>query len=72
MRDVIKSFSTINFPLLIFSFLFYFLFGYLLYAALFAAVGSAVDSEADAAIPVASYSPAYICYCNEPVYYQSS
>lgn len=47
MRGIIKSFSSINFGVMIFSFLFYFLFGYLLYAALFAAVGSAVDSEAD-------------------------
>lgn len=47
MRGIIESFSSINFGVMIFSFLFYFLFGYLLYAALFAAVGSAVDSEAD-------------------------
>jgi ABC-2 type transport system permease protein len=47
MRGVIESISSINFGVMICSFLFYFLFGYLLYAALFAAVGSAVDSEAD-------------------------
>ncbi|MFA4853093.1 MAG: ABC transporter permease [Bacteroidales bacterium] len=47
MRDMLASFSSINFGVMICSFLFYFLFGYLLYAALFAAVGSAVDSEAD-------------------------
>lgn len=42
--DMIHS---INFGVIIFSFVFYFLGGYLLYAALFAAIGSAVDSEAD-------------------------
>jgi ABC-2 type transport system permease protein len=42
--DIIRS---INFKVMIFSFLFYFLAGYLLYASLFAAIGSAVDSEAD-------------------------
>lgn len=44
VHDII---STINFPLILFSFAFYFLGGYLLYAALFAAIGSAVDNEAD-------------------------
>lgn len=44
IHDII---STINFPLILFSFAFYFLGGYLLYAALFAAIGSAVDNEAD-------------------------
>lgn len=39
--------QSINFPLIIGSFLFYFLGGYLMYGALFAAIGSAVDSEAD-------------------------
>jgi ABC-2 type transport system permease protein len=47
MDDVMKSFSSINFAVIIGSFLFYFLGGYLLYSALFAAVGSAVDNEAD-------------------------
>ncbi|MCF8258133.1 MAG: ABC transporter permease [Flavobacteriales bacterium] len=47
MDDLMKNFDTINFGVIIGSFLFYFLGGYLLYSALFAAVGSAVDNEAD-------------------------
>lgn len=47
LDDFMKNFDTINFPLILSSFLFYFLGGYLLYSALFAAVGSAVDNEAD-------------------------
>ena len=47
IADVLNAVNTINFPLLIGSFLFYFLAGYLLYSALFAAIGSAVDSEAE-------------------------
>jgi ABC-2 type transport system permease protein len=47
MTDVLSAVNTINFPLLIGTFLFYFLAGYLLYSALFAAIGSAVDSEAE-------------------------
>lgn len=43
----IDALMSINYLVIIGSFLFYFLGGYLLYAALFAAVGSAVDSEAD-------------------------
>lgn len=39
--------SSINFGVMIFSFLFYFLGGYLLYSALFAAIGAAVDNETD-------------------------
>lgn len=39
--------DSINFFVMIFSFLFYFIGGYLLYASLFAAIGSAVDSETD-------------------------
>ncbi len=44
---IFEALSSINFGIVIFSFIFFFLTGYLLYAALFAAVGSAVDSEAD-------------------------
>jgi ABC-2 type transport system permease protein len=47
VNEVFDAINSIDFPVMIGSFLFYFLFGYLLYAALFAAVGSAVDSEAD-------------------------
>jgi len=42
--DVIDS---INFSLIIGSFIFFFLGGYLMYSALFAAIGSAVDNETD-------------------------
>lgn len=45
--QVMEALSSINFGVMIASFLFYFLAGYLLYAALFAAIGSAVDNEAD-------------------------
>lgn len=44
---IFEAISSINFGVIIFSFLFFFLTGFLLYAALFAAVGSAVDSEVD-------------------------
>jgi len=44
---MIESIRSINFAVVIGSFIFFFLGGYLLYAALFAAIGSAVDSEAD-------------------------
>ncbi len=47
VTEVFDAISSVNFVLIIASFLFYFLGGYLLYAALFAAVGAAVDSEAD-------------------------
>jgi ABC-2 type transport system permease protein len=47
VNEVLDAIYSIDFPVMIGSFLFYFIFGYLLYAALFAAVGSAVDSEAD-------------------------
>lgn len=44
VMDAIRS---INFPILILSFIFYFIGGYLLYGALFGAIGSAVDNDAD-------------------------
>ncbi len=47
MNEVLDAINSIDFPVMIGSFLFFFLFGFLLYAALFAAIGSAVDSEAD-------------------------
>ncbi len=47
IEEAFAALSSINFPLLLGSFLFYFLFGYLLYAGMFAAVGAAVDNEAD-------------------------
>ena len=39
--------KSIDYPVILLSFIFYFLAGYLLYSALFAAIGSAVDSETD-------------------------
>jgi ABC-2 type transport system permease protein len=42
-----ESIKSIDFGVMIGSFLFFFLAGYLLYSAMFAAIGSAVDSEAD-------------------------
>lgn len=47
LGDVMEAINSVDFPVMIGSFLFFFLFGYLLYAALFAAIGGAVDSEAD-------------------------
>jgi ABC-2 type transport system permease protein len=47
MIAVFESIQSINFGVIIFSFLFFFIGGYFLYGALFAAVGSAVDSETD-------------------------
>jgi ABC-2 type transport system permease protein len=47
LGNVFNAINSINFPLLIGTFLFYFLGGYLLYGALFAAIGSAVDAESD-------------------------
>ena len=47
VNEVWDAINSIDFPVMITSFIFYFLFGYLLYAGLFAAIGSAVDSEAD-------------------------
>jgi ABC-2 type transport system permease protein len=47
VNEVFDAINSIDFPVMIATFLFYFLFGYLLYAAMFAAIGSAVDSEAD-------------------------
>lgn len=46
-NQIFEAISSINFPVMIVSFIFFFIGGYLLYGALFAAIGSAVDSEAD-------------------------
>ncbi|MDR2847526.1 MAG: ABC transporter permease [Bacteroidales bacterium] len=45
--EIFSMLQSINFGVLIGSFLFYFLGGYLLYGSLFAAIGSAVDAETD-------------------------
>lgn len=47
VNEVMDAINSINFPVMIGSFIFFFLFGYLLYAAFFAAIGGAVDNEAD-------------------------
>jgi ABC-2 type transport system permease protein len=45
--QIIDVFFSINYGVIIFTFIFFFIGGYLLYAALFAAIGAAVDNEAD-------------------------
>ncbi|MBC8488040.1 MAG: ABC transporter permease [Bacteroidetes bacterium] len=45
--SIFESIQSINFEVVILSFLFFFIGGYFLYGALFAAIGSAVDSETD-------------------------
>jgi ABC-2 type transport system permease protein len=45
--EIMQAVMSINFPLVLGSFLFFFLGGYLLYSGLFAAVGAAVDNETD-------------------------
>ena len=45
--SVLNSAKSIDFGVLIGSFIFYFIGGYLLYGSLFAAIGSAVDNETD-------------------------
>ncbi len=47
VSKIFESINSINFGVVIGTFLFFFLGGYLLYASLFAAVGSAVDNETD-------------------------
>lgn len=45
MSTLMENISSINWPLILGSFIFYFLGGYLLYSSLFAAVGSAVNED---------------------------
>lgn len=45
--QILEAISSINYGVMVGSFLFFFLGGYLLYAALFAAIGSAADNETD-------------------------
>jgi ABC-2 type transport system permease protein len=47
ISQIIDVFFSINYGVIIFTFLFFFVGGYLLYAALFAAIGAAVDNDAD-------------------------
>ena len=47
LGTVMEAIGSVDFPVMIGSFIFFFIFGFLLYAALFAAIGGAVDSETD-------------------------
>ncbi|MBK6966849.1 MAG: ABC transporter permease [Bacteroidales bacterium] len=47
MGRIVEALGSINYGIMIFSFIFYFLGGYLLYGAMFAAIGAAVDNETD-------------------------
>lgn len=48
VSGIFEKLDTINFPLLLGTFVFYFITAYLFYGSLFAAVGSAVDNDSDA------------------------
>lgn len=45
--EVISVLFSLNYPLIIFTFLTYFFFGYLLYSSFFAAIGASVDNETE-------------------------
>lgn len=47
VKEVFEIINSIDFKVIIITFIIYFLGGYLLYASLFAAIGSAVDNETD-------------------------
>lgn len=47
LQKVTKMLDSLNFPMILSTFLFFFIGGYLLYGALFAAIGSSVDAETD-------------------------
>ncbi|MFA5418150.1 MAG: ABC transporter permease, partial [Bacteroidales bacterium] len=47
MVMVSETLGSINFTVMVLSFIFYFLAGFLMYASLFAAIGGAVDNDAD-------------------------
>jgi len=47
LHVVLNGLSSINFPLIIFSFIFFFIGGYFLYSSLFAAVAASVDNQTD-------------------------
>lgn len=47
LSRVIEALMSIDYGIMIFSFVFFFLGGYLLYGAMFAAIGAAVDNETD-------------------------
>ncbi|MDO5655286.1 MAG: ABC transporter permease [Flavobacteriaceae bacterium] len=47
ISEIIQIMFSLNYPLIIFSFLIYFFFGYLLYSAFFAAIGASVDNETE-------------------------
>jgi len=47
ISGIFSTFESINFPVILLSFLFFFLGGYFLYSSMFAAVGAMVDNETD-------------------------
>ncbi|MGI9527302.1 MAG: ABC transporter permease [Weeksellaceae bacterium] len=47
INTVIDTLFSLNYPLIIFTFLIYFFFGYLLYSSFFAAIGASVDNETE-------------------------
>jgi ABC-2 type transport system permease protein len=47
IANILSALDSINFYVVIGSFIFYFIGGYLLYASMFAAIGAAVDHESD-------------------------
>ena len=65
MLEIIDTIQSINFDVIIISFLIYFILGYLLYASLFAAIGGMVDNETDSSQFISIVSIplmiAYIC-----------
>lgn len=47
MKQVMKAVDTVDFPVILISFMLYFIGGYLLYSSLYAAIGAASESETD-------------------------
>ncbi|MDR0364446.1 MAG: ABC transporter permease [Bacteroidales bacterium] len=47
IQYIMESIMSVNYGVILISFLFYFVFGYLLYASMFSAIGSVVDNESD-------------------------
>lgn len=47
MLEAVNMVQSINFGVILWTFLFYFVFGYMLYASMFAAIGGMVDNETD-------------------------
>ena len=47
IKNIFSTFDSINFGVILLTFLFFFLCGYFLYSAMFAAIGAMVDNESD-------------------------